>query len=33
VLVEWLKDGSKELDFTQEILLDDSKNYHAWQHR
>lgn len=33
VIVEWLNDGSRELEFTNEILLEDAKNYHAWQHR
>lgn len=33
MLVEWTKDPSKELEFTDDILRDDSKNYHAWQHR
>ena len=33
VLVEWLKDPSQELRFTEMILAQDHKNYHAWQHR
>lgn len=33
VLVEWLKDPSQELEFIAEILNQDAKNYHAWQHR
>jgi len=31
--VEWLKDPSAELQFTENILELDAKNYHAWQHR
>lgn len=33
VVVEWLQDASEELLFTQHTLQQDSKNYHAWQHR
>ena len=33
VIVGWLGDPSKELEFTAEILRKDAKNYHAWQHR
>lgn len=33
VLVEWLKDPSQELEFIADILSQDAKNYHAWQHR
>ncbi|GFG32279.1 hypothetical protein Cfor_08723 [Coptotermes formosanus] len=33
VLVEWLQDPSYELSFTEAILSQDPKNYHAWQHR
>jgi protein farnesyltransferase/geranylgeranyltransferase type-1 subunit alpha len=33
VIVEWLQDPSYELSFTKTILSQDSKNYHAWQHR
>ena len=33
VLVEWLKDPSQELEFIADILNQDAKNYHAWQHR
>lgn len=32
-MVEWLNDPSEELQFTCEILVQDAKNYHAWQHR
>lgn len=32
-LVEKLQNASQELEFTQEILEDDSKNYHSWTHR
>lgn len=32
-VVEWLGDASGELAFTQEVLDDENKNYHAWQHR
>lgn len=28
-----LKDASKEKEFTKYVLLNDSKNYHAWQYR
>lgn len=28
-----LQDASKEKDFTKYVLLNDSKNYHAWQYR
>lgn len=33
MVVEWLNDPSEELQFTSEILVQDAKNYHAWQHR
>ena len=33
IVVQWLNDASKELSFTSEMLLRDSKNYHCWQHR
>ncbi|CAD5221754.1 unnamed protein product [Bursaphelenchus okinawaensis] len=33
VLVEWSNDPSKELPFTDYVLIGDNKNYHAWQHR
>lgn len=33
VIVEWLKDPRDELQFTEDILQLDAKNYHAWQHR
>ncbi|KAB0374863.1 hypothetical protein FD755_013355 [Muntiacus reevesi] len=33
VLVEWLRDPSQELEFIADILTQDAKNYHAWQHR
>lgn len=33
VLVEWLKDPSQELELTGDALIQDPKNYHAWQHR
>jgi len=33
VIVEWLRDPSKELSMTAQILQMDAKNYHAWQHR
>lgn len=33
VLVEWLQDPSQELEFIADILNQDAKNYHAWQHR
>ncbi|KAJ8981764.1 hypothetical protein NQ317_002358 [Molorchus minor] len=33
VLVEWLKDPSKEKYLTELVLAKDAKNYHAWQHR
>ena len=32
-MVEWLKDPSAELQFTEKILRLDAKNYHVWQHR
>lgn len=31
--MEWLRDPSEELQFVAEILSQDAKNYHAWQHR
>ena len=33
VIVDWLRDPSQELDFTAQILKEDAKNYHTWQHR
>lgn len=33
MVVEWLNDPSEELDFIADILSQDAKNYHAWQHR
>lgn len=33
MIVEWLRDPSRELEFTERILVTDAKNYHAWQHR
>ncbi|CAG9815491.1 unnamed protein product [Phaedon cochleariae] len=33
VIVEWLKDPSKEKYLTEAVLTKDAKNYHAWQHR
>ncbi|CAB1337411.1 unnamed protein product [Coregonus sp. 'balchen'] len=33
MVVEWLNDPSEELEFISEILSQDAKNYHAWQHR
>ena len=32
-VVKWLGDASKELSFIADVLYDDAKNYHAWQHR
>lgn len=32
-IVESIGDGSAELAFTAEILEEDAKNYHCWQHR
>lgn len=32
-LVELLGDPSEELVVTRDVLREDSKNYHAWQHR
>lgn len=32
-LVEWCGDPSQELVVTAQILAEDAKNYHAWQHR
>jgi hypothetical protein len=32
-VVDWLRDASQELAFTQRIFELDAKNYHAWQHR
>lgn len=32
-IVELLKDPSRELEFTANILCKDEKNYHTWQHR
>lgn len=31
--MEWAKDPTSELRFTEMMLAQDSKNYHAWQHR
>ena len=31
--MEWLNDPSQELLLTGAVLDEDSKNYHAWQHR
>lgn len=31
--MEWLRDPSQELEFIADILNQDAKNYHAWQHR
>jgi hypothetical protein len=28
-----LNDASGELDFVEEMLIEDSKNYHAWSYR
>lgn len=33
MVVEWLNDPSEELEFIADILSQDAKNYHAWQHR
>lgn len=33
MVVEWLNDPSEELEFIADILNQDAKNYHAWQHR
>lgn len=33
VIVEWLQDGSKEKELTEQVFNADAKNYHAWQHR
>lgn len=33
VLVEWLQDPTQELELTRDALMQDPKNYHAWQHR
>lgn len=32
-IVEWLGDPSQERILTGNVLEDDGKNYHAWQHR
>jgi hypothetical protein len=32
-IVDILGDGSAELAFTEQILEEDAKNYHSWQHR
>ena len=32
-LVEWTEDPAKELSLTAEVLEEDGKNYHSWQHR
>lgn len=31
--MEWLNDPAEELEFIADILSQDAKNYHAWQHR
>lgn len=33
MVVEWLSDPTEELEFIADILSQDAKNYHAWQHR
>lgn len=33
MVVEWLNDPSEELEFIADVLSQDAKNYHAWQHR
>jgi len=33
MVVQLMNDCSKELSFTREMLYDDAKNYHCWQHR
>lgn len=33
VLVEWLQDPTQEMELTGDALMQDPKNYHAWQHR
>ncbi|XP_062509975.1 protein farnesyltransferase/geranylgeranyltransferase type-1 subunit alpha-like isoform X3 [Corticium candelabrum] len=33
ILIEWIGDPSGELDFAEEILENDAKNYHTWSHR
>lgn len=33
VLVDWLQDPTRELELTGDALIQDPKNYHAWQHR
>lgn len=32
-IVEWIGSPGEELELTAELLKDDAKNYHAWQHR
>ncbi len=32
-LVTWCGDHSQELGLTAQVLSEDGKNYHAWQHR
>lgn len=32
-VVESSRDASRELDFTETILAEDAKHYHAWSHR
>jgi protein farnesyltransferase/geranylgeranyltransferase type-1 subunit alpha len=32
-LVDWLQEPGNELRFTEIVLSQDAKNYHAWQHR
>lgn len=32
-VVEWMQEATQELQFTATVLAEDSKNYHAWQHR
>uniref|UniRef100_A0A8D3AP68 Protein farnesyltransferase/geranylgeranyltransferase type-1 subunit alpha n=1 Tax=Scophthalmus maximus TaxID=52904 RepID=A0A8D3AP68_SCOMX len=33
MVVEWLNNPAEELEFIADILSQDAKNYHAWQHR
>lgn len=33
MVVEWINDPTEELEFIADILSQDAKNYHAWQHR
>ncbi len=32
-LVEWCGDFALELALTAQVMAEDAKNYHAWQHR